>query len=285
MMREHADILVAIDPEGRADLALAAARRIATRFDARVNAVHVVERHGGFWTRAPEHGEEWLREHGEEVIAKAWEATGGGEGLRPFVRAGHPVREITACAQELGCELLVLGRHGKGHRDPLLGGTAQRLLLKRPCAMLVQKQALEGEGYARILVGTDLSAESLGAVRVARDWARRMGSKLHVAHVFEPPDFAYDPTVAMPTYSIDSVREGVARDFHARLEEFDFAGVDHEVHDLEGTAASELMGLVHRTECDLLVVGGHGHGALEQILLGTTAESLVRNASCAVLVT
>ncbi|MEO7458433.1 MAG: universal stress protein, partial [Gemmatimonadaceae bacterium] len=52
-----------------------------------------------------------------------------------------------------------------------------------------------------------------------------------------------------------------------------------------GDSAQELLHHAERLDADLIAVGRHGIGALERLILGSVASSVLRGAKCSVLVT
>jgi nucleotide-binding universal stress UspA family protein len=67
-------------------------------------------------------------------------------GLEGSVKArfcqGDPVTEILLAAEELGCDLIVLGTHGRtGVRRLLMGSVAESVIRRAPCLTLVVKDA------------------------------------------------------------------------------------------------------------------------------------------------
>ena len=53
---------------------------------------------------------------------------------------------------------------------------------------------------------------------------------------------------------------------------------------VHGEAASEIVRVAKERDVDLIVISSHGRTGLGRILFGSTAESVVRHASCPVLV-
>jgi nucleotide-binding universal stress UspA family protein len=53
---------------------------------------------------------------------------------------------------------------------------------------------------------------------------------------------------------------------------------------VHGEAASEIVRVAKERGVDLIVVSSHGRTGLGRILFGSTAEAVVRHASCPVLV-
>src|SRR6516162_6794941 len=61
------------------------------------------------------------------------------------------------------------------------------------------------------------------------------------------------------------------------------AGLKHEFIIREGDIWTELDGVIRQKNVDLVVVGTHGRGTLEKLLLGSVAEQIFRHADCPVL--
>ncbi len=130
-----------------------------------------------------------------------------------------------------------------------------------------------------ILVATGLTAESAGAVLMARRLADRLGARLHVVHV-----------VPLPSRRIrETLQEVVARQREVAEEELrKFAG-SHEVGDAtlhvrEGDPEREILGLRRELDADLVVIGRYGHGGAKPGVLGSIAASVVRHCRVPTLV-
>ncbi|MFN8515911.1 MAG: universal stress protein [Thermomicrobiales bacterium] len=52
----------------------------------------------------------------------------------------------------------------------------------------------------------------------------------------------------------------------------------------EGAPASDIVAAAQEWQADLIVVGTHGRGGLGRLVLGSVAESVLRDAPCPVLV-
>jgi nucleotide-binding universal stress UspA family protein len=62
------------------------------------------------------------------------------------------------------------------------------------------------------------------------------------------------------------------------------SGLEVEELVVHGEAASEIVRVAKEREVDLIVIASHGRTGLGRIIFGSTAESVVRHASCPVLV-
>jgi nucleotide-binding universal stress UspA family protein len=135
-----------------------------------------------------------------------------------------------------------------------------------------------------VLVGIDFSPLSRDILRSAADFAKARHAELHVVHV---P--ARAPSESTAILSADRPLElaSEADAAHARLERLAkeaAVSVPRVVlHVRVGRADVEIAQLAQDIGADLLVVGSGGASRLERLLLGSTAESLVRNAPCPVL--
>jgi nucleotide-binding universal stress UspA family protein len=137
-----------------------------------------------------------------------------------------------------------------------------------------------------ILVGTDFSVCSARALSYAVSLAASQGARLHVAHVLTEPVQPLDVVGAVPYVDNETrkeweraARERLARE--AKAAEKRGIATTHEV--LWGRPSDALVEKASAMKCSLLVIGTHGRSALEQFLLGSTAERVVRRSPVPVL--
>jgi nucleotide-binding universal stress UspA family protein len=62
---------------------------------------------------------------------------GGGEATSVVREGDDPASDIIALAEELGAEAIVVGSHGHGGFQGLLGSTGSKLVRRSPCPVLV----------------------------------------------------------------------------------------------------------------------------------------------------
>ncbi len=142
-------VLAAIDSSPRAPGVLAAAREIARRFDARLHvsrAVYVPPDIPAGAHSDDDRGAALMRTHAERELRAAI-------GDDPFIVLEPPElsdeppwRSILAAADRLDVDLVVIGSHGYGGLDHLLGTTAGRVVnLSRRNVLVVHDRASAGE--------------------------------------------------------------------------------------------------------------------------------------------
>ena len=140
--------------------------------------------------------------------------------------------------------------------------------------------------FNRILIATDFSAFSARAVEVGAQLAATFGAKILIAHVYAPPVvFVPDAVVPMSAADmqkmLDALHEGLAEDAASARK---LGAAEVETALLEGDPWHEIVRLAKDRQCDLVVIGTHGRGAVAHFFLGSVAEKVVRKAECPVLV-
>jgi nucleotide-binding universal stress UspA family protein len=139
-----------------------------------------------------------------------------------------------------------------------------------------------------ILLPTDFSGCANYALPYAAAIARATAATIICVHVVEPivPAVGYsglaDP---MPIADIsDQLEESAEREMPELADCDDFDGLEVEELIVHGDPAAEIVRLASEREVDLIVVSSHGRTGLGRIIFGSTAEAVVRHASCPVLV-
>jgi nucleotide-binding universal stress UspA family protein len=137
----------------------------------------------------------------------------------------------------------------------------------------------------KILIPTDFSARSRVALPYALDLARKFGANLYIIHIFD--DNTLNPYYFGKGENAQEFFEQVQENFQAMvntfLEDIDADGVNIIPILSHGTPFVEIIRFARHDRIDLIVVSTHGSGALKQIMLGSTAEKLLRKSPCAVL--
>ncbi len=133
----------------------------------------------------------------------------------------------------------------------------------------------------KILVPVDFSDPGKPSLRYARFLARQTGAGLCLLHVLEP--VYYHPDFSHVQPGISELREHANRELGA-LQAGQFRDVKTTSDIREGQPFQEIVDAARDTGADLIVMATHGHTGLQHILLGSTAERVVRHAACPVLV-
>lgn len=136
----------------------------------------------------------------------------------------------------------------------------------------------------RVLVPTDFSDFSSAALNYAASLASSYGAALRLLHVITPfPIVAPLSDVPGNTQLYDSQRAQCYKALTAEAATIRHPGVEVDVELRDGNPVRETLTAATEWGADLIVVGTHGRGGMERLVLGSVAEKLLRKAPCAVL--
>jgi universal stress protein A len=138
----------------------------------------------------------------------------------------------------------------------------------------------------KVLFPTDLSETAAEAQLYACALAEQFGAELHVLSVMQ--DVALmspDPNIpwVIPASSLDEVRESLETTLANVPDATWSAGRLVQRVIRMGTPYVEITRYAEEQEIDVIVIGTHGRTGLTHLLLGSTAEKIVRKAPCPVL--
>lgn len=138
---------------------------------------------------------------------------------------------------------------------------------------------------ARILCPSDFSDVSARAETYATAMARHYDATLHLLHV-DPPMPVTAPYGEIPVdiRLFEEQRVQATADLAASAAKAREAGVPTESTIRGGHPAREILAVVKEENSDLVVIGTHGRGGVEHLLLGSVAEKVMRKAPCPVMV-
>ena len=135
----------------------------------------------------------------------------------------------------------------------------------------------------KLLVPVDFSQNSRAAVRAAIQLLGRSAeAKLIVLFVLEPLHIVFGEMLPqeLPT---DAERQRAVEERMKALSA-EFRDVAMETRIVEGHAWERICQFAKDAGIDLIIIPSHGYRGLTRLVLGSTAERVVRHASCPVLV-
>jgi nucleotide-binding universal stress UspA family protein len=201
------------------------------------------------------------------------------------IRLGRPSGVLKGLAAE--SSLLVLG--GKRHTALgrwIVGSTVHQLVRDVAAPLLVAGPS--GDMPFRILVALDLPSPVEPVLAEARRIARLFRSDLAVLHVIEPIVLSYSPLDPFGVALGDVVSdENWARASEEAFNRAVWPLVDYPMGEKlirRGPVVDTIRAEVARWRADLLVLGSHGRGWTERLLLGSTTHKLLGDLPTSVLV-
>ena len=134
-----------------------------------------------------------------------------------------------------------------------------------------------------ILFATDFSSASEHAAAYAKALALNFRSSVEIVHVFDPSVVStyVEAILGVPVKDrrrvVDETLDSVKKDFEE-------VGINAITCLPEGQKPhAAVLKLAKQHETDLIVAGTHSRWGLERLVIGSTAEDLIRNAACPVL--
>lgn len=200
-------------------------------------------------------------------------------------RTGRAYRQIAHYAAGVEADIVVVGARGQNYMlRLLLGSTAWRLLRVRKGAVLVVRNAAV-DAYHRVLAAVDFSPDS----HLALFWAARLATENgpDVLHVLQEEDEKQLHSAGLDDAAIRLRREDmrlIADNLLTGL----LAGLPVTAsRHIESGFYPTVQILERATEwrSELIVLGRHGTGGLEEWLLGSVSKDVVQAAECDVLLT
>ncbi|MCK9425892.1 MAG: universal stress protein [Ignavibacteriaceae bacterium] len=139
--------------------------------------------------------------------------------------------------------------------------------------------------FSKILVPIDFSDFSKSALKYAVTFAQHYHSKLILIYVMEPviypPDFSMGQ-ITLPTVNFEMDKR--AKEELDKLAETEIGSlVQVQTLIKTGKPFVEIIETAKEEDADLIIISTHGHSGVEHILFGSTADKVVRKASCPVL--
>ncbi len=294
-MDQLKNILVAVDFSRCSGAALRQGVRIAGANRARVSALHVVEFPAYAVTDAS-----FLPNDFPPVdllvstARERWEgwapAREAGKGVAFEALIGLPRMEIIDRADRGGVDLLVVGAHGDFDEKKGLGTIAAACVQHATPKVLVVREGQPGP-FRSVAACIDFSETSKVALEQALRVAAVDGAKLHVLHVYTDPWHGVGPPAEIARNMPDFANR-YRRAVEHRLKSF-CEGFTHEIGALKGMFHAErfdagghgrgIAEFLKREGCDLVVIGTRSKWNLKDFVWGSTAERVLREATCAAL--
>ena len=285
-------ILVATDFSETAESALDWATDLARAHSARIDLVHALllpNQMGDYLPSPPDMNEELRHAALLRLDQSAGGARDRGVEVQPELLLGLPSQTILEAAEASEADLIVMGTLGlTGIRHLLLGSTAERVVQRATCPVLTihPGDSEQHRPPLSVLVPTDFSQDAEVAIDAALKVLPARGSvaRLTLLHAYHLP-FEYTVYGTIPTsldYMSDS--EGAALEkLEALRARFAQEGLEVDVMAQEGYPPETIVEVAETSKVDLIAMGIQGHGAISNLLLGSTAERVVQHAGCPVL--
>lgn len=193
------------------------------------------------------------------------------------IETGNAEDEIVRIAEDRRAQMIVVGaKHGR---------TAHRVVRYAHVSVLVARAA---PSTGKILVATDFSNPALIALEIGKKLVQQVKVDATLLHVMPPPSMLLpavasplgSPIVPPPAGIVERLEtlgketlDGLAKQFEMQHSE-----------QVEGDGARVIVDRAKALGVEMIIMGSRGRTGLARLFLGSTAEYVVKEAPCSVLV-
>ena len=210
------------------------------------------------------------------------------------VGTGTPVVEVIRQVLAHDHDLVVVGSDPSDDHAGLDAGVSQ-VLRKCPVPVWVLRPSTSPELRVLALVDPDPEAPDRDSLNdrvldLATSLVRAEGGELHVGHAWRLPGEAMlrsSQIVGLPAEEVDRMDTAAAADHRARVDDLvrrhGVAELGGQVHVVKGAPGHVLPRLANELSTTLVVMGTLGRTGLSGLVIGNTAETVLRALRCSVL--
>ena len=203
---------------------------------------------------------------------------------------------IVFLANRSGCDLIIMGTHGReGIGRLLLGSVAERVsrLAKMPLLLVRGDGAVDPSTgvFERILAPIDGSLAGHPAFELADRLAQQLDAELDLLYVIPPIpapmvepwgtsamiNYDWEPTLKAMQDEGQAVLEGAQKQAKAPRVKATLIPCEHRHQ------AQAIVAYAHQHHADLIVMGTHGRTGLDRLLLGSVSEGVAHHAGVPLL--
>lgn len=193
---------------------------------------------------------------------------------------GDPAEEILRAGDAAHVDLIAMATHGRtGLRRELVGSVAEQVIRRSKIPILTFRPGARIGDWKRLIVALDGSAAAESVLGDATDLARTFGATVHLVRVksllpllVTRPELPFPVPEENPQPYLEGIAAGLAD-----------KGILALAEPREGEAADEILAAARESGAGLICLTTHSRTGLSRHLLGSVAESVLRNAPCPVL--
>jgi nucleotide-binding universal stress UspA family protein len=284
-------ILVPVDFSPPSTVAVNHAVLLARRFRAKLSLLHVIEPGTALMYTFPTESEAAERkrcERAERMLAAMLSPEDQDDlDLETSVAVGDISSMIEMAVHEQHADVVVMGTHGRGLVGRwLIGSVTQSLLRKINVPILTVCHATGPLSFKRILFATDFSEGSAEGLDFTMDLAATLNAEVIVAHVIDKrPIVTYETPEVAAVFDAEQQRflEEAQTAFKQLEVEASTRKVRVETVLGEGIPADAIARIADENTVDFIVLAVSRKSRMDRILLGSTAEKVIRDANVPVL--
>jgi nucleotide-binding universal stress UspA family protein len=266
-------IIVPVDFSEQSEFALKAAASLARKQGLEILVLHMLELNEAMITSSegfhPEQtifllkmAEKRLGEFLDKPYLKGIKVT-------PVIKHFKVFGEVNDIAEKHGADLIIMGSHGTdGLKEIFVGSNAEKVVRNSEVPVLVVKDELEGFKIDDFVFACNFKSESLGAFQKAKDFAKKLGAKLHLVYINTPGD---------DFLSTNDAREKITKYMEK-------SGVDLKVEIYNDYSVEKgVLNYSESIQADLIGIPTHGRKGLSHFFMGSIGEDITNHSQIPVM--
>ncbi|MDP3936941.1 MAG: universal stress protein [Deltaproteobacteria bacterium] len=298
-MKRVRRILVPVDFSKTSAAAVRTAVRIASRSKARVSLLHVYPFPRGSFSayrtmreiEADAKGEKgaWTSKSKRTLSAWVTRYQKPGVTLRKLFAIGRPAEEIKTVAVQIKADLIVIGTRGLGGlKGAIIGSTAAEAIRLTDAPVLTVHEGRGATGEAsRVVVGDDFGDGGDAAIAAAVAFVDPKKARVLLLHVVDPAPLLY---AGAAEWGWIAATDTLAEDeklsknkIETRAGKLRRKGFKVECRVVTGPPAQTITRVAKGWKAQLLIVATHGRRGVSRVLIGNTADQLLRSVRTPIL--
>lgn len=205
---------------------------------------------------------------------------------RVVIEVGDPEDSIVRLAEEQQASLIAVGAKPRHGIERLLGHVAERVVRYAHTSVLV---ARPGPATGKILVATDLTEAALPALRFGGMLVEKMGVDATLLHVTQHSTSSSlvpvlsvlgSPWMPPAQPAIEQLEELGRKTLESLARQYRFAHTDQ----VDGDPGEAIGERADAIDAEMIIMASLGRTGLRRLVLGSTAEKVIRLSTRSVLV-
>ncbi|NER09613.1 Nucleotide-binding universal stress protein, UspA family [Muriicola jejuensis] len=266
-------IIVPVDFSEQSEYALKVAASLARKQKAEILVLHMLELNEAMITSSEGfHPEQtvFLLKLAEkrlgEFLNKAYLK---GIKITPVIKHFKVFGEVNDIAEKHNADMIIMGSHGSdGLKEIFVGSNAEKVVRYSEIPVLVVKSELPDFKIDDFVFACNFKSESLSAFQKAREFASKLGAKLHMVYINTPGDDFLS-----------------TQDAYEKINKYlEMAGAGQEVTIYNDYSVEKgVLNFSESIHADLIGIPTHGRKGLSHFFMGSIGEDITNHSKVPVI--
>lgn len=270
-------IIVPIDFSQHSDYALETAAMLATKHNAQILALHMLEISDSMLINSDNEQHEkvvfFLKLAEQKFEAFLKKDYLNGLDVIPIVKHFKVFSEVSQVATEHNADLIIMGSHGtSGINEIFVGSNTEKVVRNSELPVLVIKNKPQHADYKIVVFASDFSEEAISPYITASKLFTTFGSEMHLLNV-NVPGQGFKSSSEMETNMTEFLQKADGN--------LNRMNVVHYVADT--SVEKGILNFTKKVNADLVAIPTHGRTGLAHFFEGSISEDLANHAKLPVI--